>query len=107
PAAAAVLIFFPAPAGASFVATDLRQRTANRKIDRYSAVSIAVAVSTPHRGHRADWMAHARVGGCSWRVRPFFAEQELRQRREEILERLKIGSAAKQIVQNFILNVRH
>ena len=52
-------------------------------------------------------MSDARVGGCCWRGWPFFAQEELRQRCQEILERLQIGSAAKQIVQNFILNVRH
>jgi hypothetical protein len=35
------------------------------------------------------------------------AHQELRQRRQEILEGLQVRSAAEQIVQHFVLNVRH
>src|SRR4029077_20934830 len=104
--AAAVLIFFHAAARAGVVAADLWQGTANWQIDRYSTVSSASAVATDGC-HCADWVTHARVGSCCWRGRAFLTQEELRQCCEEILERLQIGSAAEQIVQNFILNVRH
>jgi len=58
----------------------------------------------PHRHlplqlrHRANGLTDARLGTSGGRTRRMFAQQELRQRREKILECLQVRSAAEKIV---------
>ena len=82
-------MFFPAAARARFVATDFRQVAPDREIERDFAVP-------PVTFDRAGM-----AGALGWDIttrRLLFAQKELRQCCEEILERLQIGSAAEQIV---------
>src|SRR5256714_12133751 len=102
---AAALVFFSTAARARFVAPNLWYRTANGKINRYLACTIAI--SSCDSRHRANGLTHACVGTCSGRGWRMLAHQELRQCRQEILECLQVRSAAEQIVQHFVLNVRH
>ena len=71
-----------------------------------SALALAVAANGSHCANRLKLTATDRSIGRG-RGRRMFAQEKLRQRREKILERLQIRGATKQIIQHFILNVRH
>src|SRR5947209_6352329 len=87
--AAAVLVFFTAPARTRFVSSDFWERTPHWEIDRHLARAIAIHRDSCHRANRLE-LTRARRRVRRWRGRCIFAEQELRKAGEEILERLQI-----------------
>src|SRR6476619_4704761 len=91
-AAAAVLEFLPAPAGARFVAADLWHFAANGRKIEFQFGTVAVGGNTVFY-RRAIAVPSGNWPGRSGGAGPLFLEQELRKRGEEILEGLKVRGA--------------
>src|SRR5437588_1058067 len=106
-AAAAVLKFLSAAARARLVAADFWRVATHRREIELQLGTVAIRRNLiAHRWHPLAMPAGDRTGGgcCARRL---FLEKKLRQSGEEILEGLQVRSAAEEVVEDFVLNVRH